>query len=544
MTAPFPPNGDRHDVPRGDPLGTCAEAIRRIIADLPAAIAIFDGAMRYLAASRYYIGIFAPGEKDIVGRAYADVIPDPKPEWAAMFASALAGETRSCEEEKWVRANGSTQWIHWNMEPFRDSAGRSVGVILHVELTTDRKQAEVKLRENEERFRSLVETTDDFVWEVDTEFRYTYASPQIRAILGYEPGELIGRTPWSLMPPEEARRVSAEIGEMVAERRPFRAIANDNRHLDGSLVTLETSGVSFFDSDGTWCGYRGIDRDISERRRAEDERARFLAREREASTAAQRQSDQMTALLSRLTEGVLVFDSAGGVVLINDAARRMLDIPLDVPIAMLPDFASEAERIQLFDEHDQPLPLGDWPGQRALRGETFGDQPISQVRRDGRRSYLVASGTSVRDGDGSVALGLLVFRDVTRLREYEQSREDFIRMTSHDLRSPLSVVIGQAEWLRRLLERQGLGREAASADSIHRSARRMNSMIQDLVESVRLESGRVGLRPRPTNLLDALHDIASRVGTLADRERIDVECPSPLPSALVDPDRVERAIVN
>ena len=544
MSTPHPPNGDRYDVPHGDSLGPCAETIRRTVADLPAAIAILDSTMHYLAASRRYISVFAPGESDIVGRAYADVIPDPKPEWAAMFASALAGETRSCEEEKWVRANGSTQWVHWDMEPLRDSAGGCVGVIQHVELITDRKLAELRLRANEERFRSLVETTDDFVWEVDSEFRYTYASPQVRSLLGYEPGELIGRTPWSLMPPEEASRVSAAISESVAERRPFSAIANDNRHRDGSLVTLETSGVPFLDSDGKWGGYRGIDRNISERRRAEDERARLLSRESEARAAAQRQSDQMAALLSRLTEGVLVFDSAGGVVLINDAARRMLDIPLDVPIDMLPDFASEAERIQLLDDRDQPLPLNAWPSQRALRGETFGDQPVSQVHRDGHRSYLVASGTSVRDGDGRVALGLLVFRDVTRLRQYEQSREDFIRMTSHDLRSPLSVVVGQAEWLRRLLERQGLARETASADSIHRSARRMNAMIQDLVESARLESGQIRLQLELTDLRELLTDITTRVGSLGDRARIHVECPFALPRIAVDPNRIERAITN
>ena len=124
------------------------------------------------------------------------------------------------------------------------------------------------LRRSEKRYRSLVETSSDWLWEVDVKGRYTYASSRGREILGYEPEEVVGRTPFDLMPEEEARRVRAIFVEIQAARRPFALIENVNQHRDGRLVVLETSGVPVFDSDGEFTGYRGMDRDITERKQA------------------------------------------------------------------------------------------------------------------------------------------------------------------------------------------------------------------------------------------------------------------------------------
>jgi PAS domain S-box-containing protein len=134
---------------------------------------------------------------------------------------------------------------------------------------TERKQAEKTLRESEKWFRALSESTRDWIWEIDENARYTYASPRIRDLLGYEPREIIGKTPFDLMPPEEARRVAGEFGNRVSARQPLTFVENVNLHKDGHPVVLETSGISIFDDEGRFKGYRGIDRDISERKRAE-----------------------------------------------------------------------------------------------------------------------------------------------------------------------------------------------------------------------------------------------------------------------------------
>jgi PAS domain S-box-containing protein len=131
--------------------------------------------------------------------------------------------------------------------------------------------AKAALREgSEERYRTLLETVSDWVWEVDENVVYTFVSPKIRDLLGYEPGEILGKTPFDLMPPDEALRVKGIFLPLAARRESFPAIENANLHKDGHLVLLETSGAPFFDADGTFRGYRGVDREIGARKRAEE----------------------------------------------------------------------------------------------------------------------------------------------------------------------------------------------------------------------------------------------------------------------------------
>lgn len=134
----------------------------------------------------------------------------------------------------------------------------------------DLAEAEAAVRESEKRYRALVETVSDWVWEVDENIVYTFVSPKVRDLLGYEPGEVLGKTPFDLMPPDEAIRVKEIFGPYAARREPFPSIENTNLHKDGHLVVIETSGVPFFDGNGTFRGYRGVDRDIGARKRAEE----------------------------------------------------------------------------------------------------------------------------------------------------------------------------------------------------------------------------------------------------------------------------------
>ncbi|MEK6771625.1 MAG: EAL domain-containing protein [Pseudomonadota bacterium] len=132
------------------------------------------------------------------------------------------------------------------------------------------------LQDSEERFRTLVETSSDWIWEIDAHNVYTYVSPKVKDLLGYAPEEVIGKTPFDFMPPDEAAKIGRQFAEIAAARRPFERLENVNLHRDGRRVVLETSGVPILDRDGAFMGYRGIDRDITERKRAEEHLA-FLA---------------------------------------------------------------------------------------------------------------------------------------------------------------------------------------------------------------------------------------------------------------------------
>jgi len=142
-------------------------------------------------------------------------------------------------------------------------------------------ETEAALRASEKRYRNLVETVSDWVWEVDVNVVYTFASPRVRDLLGYEPGEILGKTPFDLMPHDEAVRIEEIFIPYADRREPFPAIENTNLHKDGHLVILETSGAPFFDANGTFLGYRGVDREIGARKRAEEESRRNAERMRQ-----------------------------------------------------------------------------------------------------------------------------------------------------------------------------------------------------------------------------------------------------------------------
>ena len=127
----------------------------------------------------------------------------------------------------------------------------------------------------------------------------------------------------------------------------------------------------------------------------------------------------------------------------------------------------------------------------------------------------------------------------------EQDREEYVHTISHDLRAPLTVILGQAQLLERMLAKMGLrGREMRGAEAIVTSAQRMNAMIQDLVDRARLESGQLRLNRRPVDLRAYLLELKERLSGAMDVDRIRIEVPESLPPALADPDRLERILIN
>jgi two-component system, cell cycle sensor histidine kinase and response regulator CckA len=133
------------------------------------------------------------------------------------------------------------------------------------------RQSEEALRESEIRYRSLVETTSDWIWEIDANEQYTYASPKIRDFLGYDPHEVIGKTPFDLMPEEEALRVRQLFNYSKDQGKPFFGLENRNRHKNGKLIMLESSGVPLLDQHGNVIGFRGIDRNVTDRKHLEEQ---------------------------------------------------------------------------------------------------------------------------------------------------------------------------------------------------------------------------------------------------------------------------------
>ncbi|OPY30316.1 MAG: aerobic respiration control sensor protein ArcB [Methanocella sp. PtaU1.Bin125] len=244
----------------------------RALTDLaPVAICILqDG--RFMYANSAMEAISGYSKEDLSSISFLEMVhPDALNYIQGRYDEWLAGdgngEFRSVL--KGIRKDGDVCWIDLSRKNI-DYQGRPAILITGIDIT-DRRYAEEALRESEEKFRSLVENINDMVWETDADGKCTYASPKTRDIMGYEPGELLGKTPFDFMIPEDAERISGAFRQFRALQAPFGLLEYTIIRKDGSHATLETNGVPMFHQDGRFKGYRGINRDVTERVRLEKE---------------------------------------------------------------------------------------------------------------------------------------------------------------------------------------------------------------------------------------------------------------------------------
>ncbi|MGO9586414.1 MAG: ATP-binding protein [Limisphaerales bacterium] len=133
-----------------------------------------------------------------------------------------------------------------------------------------RKLTEAKLRESVERFRQVAETAGEFIWEVNAEGLYTYASPSVEKTLGYTAEELVGKMHfYDLFVSSVREERKAAAFQMFAHRQAFRDFPNSVVSKSGKIVRLESSGTPVLTADGNLTGYRGADTDVTVRKQSE-----------------------------------------------------------------------------------------------------------------------------------------------------------------------------------------------------------------------------------------------------------------------------------
>jgi len=135
---------------------------------------------------------------------------------------------------------------------------------------TERKQMEEALRESEGRFRQVADTSREWIWEVDPHGHYTYSSPAVKDILGYEPDEVVGKHWLHHIVPEEKELRRTRAKELAARKEVFFRSTVRKTHKDGRTVVVESTGRPILDAEGNTLGYRGVDEDITERNRMEE----------------------------------------------------------------------------------------------------------------------------------------------------------------------------------------------------------------------------------------------------------------------------------
>ncbi len=387
------------------------------------------------------------------------------------------------------------------------------------------QEAAERERALREQLQTLIDTAPIGIVFTDANGAITMANAAANAIFGgvtgtaYGPccGYTLHQSNGSPFPAEQLPLVRAlERGE---ETRELEIIV---RCSDGCERVVLASASPVHDQTGKVTGAVAVVQDISERKRADN-----------ASRAANRALRIYEQVVKGSPDLISVVDRGYVYRMINPTYTRMHGRPADLIVGhTVADVHGEATFQSLIRPNLD----------RCFAGESVRYEAWFNYAAAGRRFMEVHY--YPLSSNGQVEYAVVIARDATARKQAEDEREAFVHAISHDLRQPLTVIAGMSEWLCQRLERAGLARETTTAERILKSAQRMGSMIGDLVETARLEAGRLEMHRERLDLHAFLSDLVQRVGTAEDAARLRVQVDERVPAVLVDPAYVERAVVN
>jgi PAS domain S-box-containing protein len=249
------------------------------VEDAPAAIAMFDDKMRYLAASHRLLSDYQlPATTEIIGRSHYEIFPDIPTRWREIHARVLAGEELAQEEDPYLRQDGRTDWIRWSMKPWRTTNGRIGGAMLFAEVITEQVEARRALAESEARFRATFENAAVGIAHLAPDLRWLRANKALCRILGYPVDELVTKSLQDITHPDDLAADLAQIEQMRDGK--IESYDMDKRYLrkGGDIVWGRLTVGCVRKSDGSIDYFVSVVEDISARK-AHEEQIHLLMRE-------------------------------------------------------------------------------------------------------------------------------------------------------------------------------------------------------------------------------------------------------------------------
>jgi PAS domain S-box-containing protein len=505
--------------------------------DRAAIVAVSDPQGRLLRVNDAYVHLSGFPRDQLVGQHHRVVLPALEP---AFYEAAREGRTWRGEVRSHAR-NGRAFWTDTTVVPLLDGAGQPERYIaIHYDIT-DRKLAELSLRESEARYRTLAEALPHMVWTATPGLVPTYFSSHWTAFTGVRSDGWNFERWLSLIHPDDRAHFLQAVEDPMGRGQPHESEFRLRRH-DGAWRLVNARATPQRDEAGAIVQWVGTVTDIHDRRQAE---------------LALRQSQ---ALVQAIVDGspALVFakDLHGRYFLSNRAWRQMLGLSREQADGVTdeqvfgPDIAAQ-------------LAAGD---RRALEGS----EPVLLEESglvQGRHVTYLSSKFPLRNERGEVYAVGGVATDVTELKntreeiqrlnaqleervqertrqlsEANQELEAFSYTVSHDLRAPLRGLQGFAQAVHEDYAEKLDAQGRDYLDRIMGAARRMESLIQDLLEYGRLS--REELQLRDASLALAVREALQQLDVEVRRRHASVEVQEPLPAVRAHPTVLLQVLSN
>jgi len=399
---------------------------------------------------------------------------------------------------------------------------------------TERKQLLAEIQQRAAELEILVENTDAHLVLLDRNFTFLMVNSTYAEGSGYSRSELIGNNHFALFPHAENQAIFEQVRDTgvpyrVTEKpfefagQPERGITYWNwiltpiRNRDGEVERLLLSLV-----------------DVTQQVRARQQ-IETLAEENK------RRTTELDGILDSLADGVVIYSTSGEVVRRNVMAVRLLRYTPEI------ETMSVEERVAFLRyerEDGTPYLLHETPLARSLRGETVYGEVVAMHFPDETR-WVTLNTAPIHTSDGQMLGVVASFTDITSLHELQEQQKVLIHLVSHDLRAPVTIIQGYADILADgLTEGQPDSPLKTATQAIRRGIRRLNVMIQDLVDSARADGGQLALECQPIALGEYLPEMLERTAPALEVARIGVDILAGLPPILADSDRLERIFTN
>jgi PAS domain S-box-containing protein len=256
---------------------------------------------------------------------------------------------------------------------------------------------------------------------------------------------------------------------------------------------------------------------------------------------AEEQRDQLRVILDSLPAAVMILAAPDALVeLANAAAIEMVFGP--TPLAgAFPVYGRDMRMLRADGTplpHEQRLPV------RALRGEAIRNQQLLLERGDGSRVPLLAQAAPIPDASGTVNRAVLVLQDITRLREAEQLKDDFLSLVSHEFRTPLTAIHGGAHLLANQGEELDEQTRRELLVDIVTESDRLDRMLNNMLTLTAIMAGRLAVSTEPVLIEPLARKEAEQAAGRAPAHTFVVDVPAGLPPAEGDPQLLAQVLRN
>ena len=479
---------------------------------------------------------------DLLGRSVRSLYPPS--EWERLCGLNIRRKGMQHHlETQMIRQDGEVIDVDISLSVLKDTDGVTTGSIGVVRDITERKRMEGALRQSETRFRQVVENAKEWIWEIDANGLYTYASPIVEKILGYRPEEILGKKHfYEFFHPDDAQSLKTQASEILCQKEVFSEFQTRNLHKDGQVVWLTRSGVPVLNDKQELIGYRGADVDITERLRTHE--------------ILDRKQKNLEAIFDAAPVGMLLINESLVVERANETIRHVSgkdyhDIIGQSPCAALgcarfenSNQAGDCDECALGIMIEVVLESG-----KSIRGLEI--RPIVSDNGETVRPWLLVSVEPLSIDSGKhvvVALDDITDRKYAEeeLRDAIEMKSQFVSTVSHELRTPLTsireaviIVLGEVAGRINKDQRHFL-------DIAKRNIDRLSRLINDVLDFQKLNAGKMRFYLEENAIEKTVEEAFNTMRPYAGKRgvHLSLDHQPNLPKIAFDSDRIIQVITN